>query len=157
MSEEVRITWDWLPIGEFRLTPEERLTLELTPEGKREAGREGAIYRFLFPREHHVAAYIGETANLTRRMGQYCGPGRSKPKKNGKEGNQNLRVNEHVVDALRSGLRVRVEIARNCEAALSYGPRDLRPVKLNRKDHRLIIEGAAIASAWAGSHELINI
>lgn len=133
------VDFEWRPVGQ--VTREDgadgRAVLSF-PDGL--TSRPG-VYRLVFQTESGTEVYIGESDNVRRRGRQY---------RRG-DGTQTTSrwVHEHLDARLAGGASVVMEIMVSARFAIDDGP--WRDTELARKEHRLILENAALAIAFAAS------
>lgn len=126
------VRFRWEEAGEVVLSVDRQLRF---PELPREPG----VYRLVFqgPPPQHV--YVGEAADLRRRMGNYRNPGPTQQ--------TSLRVNGLLIDHLAGGGTGRLSVAFSVE--ISQG-RGRAPADLSNSNLRRLAEHAAIACENAG-------
>ena len=93
------------------------------------------LYRFLLAGSSS-SVYVGETEDLPRRFYGYRNPGPSQ--------RTNQRMNERMLDVLRSGGRVAIEV---CVTATVEVGTCQELLDLTRKPHRMPAEEAALVAA----------
>lgn len=127
----VSVQFDWQEAGDIRYDGKPAFpTLPAVP----------GLYRFTFHRHTGPPrVYIGETSDLRRRAGNYRNPGATQL--------TNVRLNNELVTALRSGMRISCAVV--TDATISLDGASARELDLSRKTGRVIVENAAMAAAIA--------
>lgn len=127
------VEFSWVVVGEFVMTGRgDELAL---PSAVRS---EPGVYRLWIESRGRPEVYIGETVCLRRRAREYRrGDGVSTTK----------RLHDHLLDALRTGAKVTMWIV--TDAHYSRGGRTWLATDLSLEEHRLMIENAALADAFA--------
>jgi hypothetical protein len=101
------------------------------------------VYRLVLSGPSGSEVYIGESDDLRRRGRQYRrGDGSQKTSR---------RVHEHLVARLGDGWAVHMEIVTTARYSLGHGP--WLDTNLRLQEHRLLIENAALAHAFAAATE----
>ena len=134
---DARVTFDWTRLGRVALDPGGKLAFP-TP-----ITTSPGLYRFtLVGGSGRSRIYIGESDNLRRRLsGNYRNPG---PRQQ-----TSLRVNALLVEHLRSGFDVEVDVA--AAATLQVPGSHGTDLDLNRKAGRLLAESAALVLAQSSN------
>jgi hypothetical protein len=118
-------------MGDVRVDATGRLRFPTAPERP-------ALYRFSIEAvDTRPGVYIGEAADLRRRLQSYRTPGRRQP--------TNVRMNAALLHAIQTGGSVTLWVA--TDASVSFGPTAPTGLDLSRKSQRLAAEQAAIVEA----------
>ncbi len=128
----VAVDFDWKAVGQITIEAGRPLFPRL-PES-------AGLYRFTFAWPGRArGVYIGETDRLRRRAQHYRTPGPTQ--------RTNVRLNQHIVDALGAGVSVSLAVITSAHLSIGVGPP--RGLDLSRKTGRQIVENAAIAALIA--------
>jgi hypothetical protein len=101
------------------------------------------VYRLLLSGRSGTEVYIGESDDVRRRGRQY--------RRGGGTQKTSRRVHEHLVARLADGWTVQMEIVAAARYSLGQGPWFHTDLRL--QEHRLLIENAALAQAFAAAAE----
>jgi hypothetical protein len=136
---ECRIRLAWLPLGRVELGLGSKLVFPM-------ADAVPALYRFRIRRADTEKCYIGQTENLSRRLGLYRNPGPSQQ--------TNIRLNAEMVQALAAGAEIGVS-AVTADAWIDRGAGPV-PADLSSVATRCLLENAAILESAAIDVEALN-
>jgi hypothetical protein len=127
----VAVEFGWRSAGEIRLDGKPVFpSLPVAP----------GLYRFTFEAPGAaLRVYIGETDELRRRAQHYRTPGATQ--------RTNVRMNQELLAAIRSGSRVWCAVITTASISLDEGAP--QALDLSRKTGRLIVENAAMAAVIA--------
>lgn len=135
----INIEFQWTVLGNVAIDAAGKLVF---PKVKDVPG----LYRFDISYVGKLAAYIGETERLQRRLQHYRTPGKTQQ--------TNLRLRDILVAAIHEGSDVTLSIVIDgITARLDHS--DHR-IELTRKLDRTLLEHAAILQAHAGGFAIIN-
>ncbi|CAL9584650.1 hypothetical protein SUDANB95_05070 [Actinosynnema sp. ALI-1.44] len=139
---DVRVRLTWWRAGEVRMDRGGGLVFPALPHVP-------GIYRLTLseaPGQTRPMVYVGETDDLRRRLNSYRTPGSTQQ--------TNVRLNEVVINHVRTGGRVVVAVATDAEVEV-FG--EIRPLSFRRKSARVAAEHAALAAVYLdGSREVVN-
>lgn len=141
----VSATFDWVDAGPVGLDGQDKVVWpQPTPDGP-------GLYRFTLTGDdqRRTRVYIGEAMLLRRRLTHYRSPGPSQ--------HTNIRLNQLLVEHLRSGGTARLALADHVRVRLPMtGGQQV--LSLATKAARLLAESAAIVQTdSAGEEELLNL
>lgn len=126
MVQHLAVEFEWYPIGALSIEAG-KISFPSVDDGP-------GIYRFdLFPADGEPTAYIGEAERLRRRFQHYRTPGPTQQ--------TNIRLNKRVVDLLDAGGSAAVS---TCTSALAEMGSEWRPLDLEQKFSRVLLEHAAL-------------
>jgi hypothetical protein len=129
------IEFDWRPAGEVGLDQHVRLVFPTLAAGP-------GVYRFWIDRPGDApSVYVGEAANLRKRMTFYRSPGPQMPK--------NLRLRDLLTAALLQHSPVTVSIV--TEVTVQFDGGTSQPLRLDRHSARLVVEQAAVSALQLAS------
>jgi len=137
VSVRMDVKCSWEPVGAVRQAAD-GLVMPLL-------AAEPAVYQLVFQHDGRERRYVGETANMRRRLADYRRPGT--------RSSTNRRMNERARRVLAAGGKVLVLVAVDVQLARSGQP---LPVNLGSKHVRCLIENAALVEVLATVGELVN-
>jgi hypothetical protein len=130
----------WREVGAVRLGPDGKLMMP-------DPGPGPGIYRFRLAGADVPSEYIGESADISRRFGQYRNPGSSQ--------RTNTRVHKWIVERIEAGGIVEVAIVTEAVVRLAECH---EPLDLGRRTSRLLVEEHLVGEAReAGAKKVENI
>lgn len=134
LAERLCVEFDWRQHGEVILAHVGGRPRLVFPKLE----KEGGIYRFWTETADHAEVYVGESGNLRQRASTYRNPGSRYTAS---------WVHDRLIQQLSEGAKVTMWLMVDARYAIGAG--EWRRSELHLQEHRLLLENAALAAAFA--------